>query len=312
MPEWFRGRSENRVHGFDSRRRLHLLSMSPALRAGFVDSGNDLLPVGEAGRPRWRRLLTPTGRLALGTRIGRGSESDGGRHGRRSDERPSLRGAVRHHVSHLDPCRASLPAPVLDDPAGYIAGGGTDTQIYLRRAAGVPPHHRERRNGRGATPGSRGGNSEILAIGYVGARIIECVFIAGGHHLRARRRQPASGRSRSTDLAVSFAALKDWTLLFGPGLVVPFGNGLILGCPDVQVRPHPAAAGRAGSDRGPSPPGGRTWAFCSALWEVSGLVALFVAPEFAWELLLGLYAAIWGFRRAAPILSDSSPVHPSP
>jgi peptidoglycan/LPS O-acetylase OafA/YrhL len=28
-----------------------------------------------------------------------------------------------------------------------------------------------------------------------------------------------------------------------------------------------------------------------------------VAPEFLWELLLGIYAAIWGFRRAAPILS---------
>ena len=33
----------------------------------------------------------------------------------------------------------------------------------------------------------------------------------------------------AADLAVSLAALKDWTFLFGPGLVVPVGNGLILG-----------------------------------------------------------------------------------
>ena len=33
----------------------------------------------------------------------------------------------------------------------------------------------------------------------------------------------------AADLAVSLAQLKDWTFLFGPGLVVPFGNGLILG-----------------------------------------------------------------------------------
>ena len=33
----------------------------------------------------------------------------------------------------------------------------------------------------------------------------------------------------AADLAVSLAALKDWTFLFGPGLIVPFGNGLILG-----------------------------------------------------------------------------------
>ena len=31
------------------------------------------------------------------------------------------------------------------------------------------------------------------------------------------------------DLAVSLAALKDSTFLLGPGFVVPFGNGLILG-----------------------------------------------------------------------------------
>ena len=33
----------------------------------------------------------------------------------------------------------------------------------------------------------------------------------------------------AADLAVFLAALKDWTFLFGPGLVVPFGNGLLLG-----------------------------------------------------------------------------------
>ena len=39
-------------------------------------------------------------------------------------------------------------------------------------------------------------------------------------------------------------------------------------------------------------------------WERIGAVALLVAPEFLWELLvLGIYPAIWGFRRTAPILS---------
>ena len=31
--------------------------------------------------------------------------------------------------------------------------------------------------------------------------------------------------------------------------------------------------------------------------------ALLVIPEFLWELSLGIYAAIWGFRKDAPILS---------
>ena len=51
----------------------------------------------------------------------------------------------------------------------------------------------------------------------------------GRDHPRARGRQPAPGLSRRGRPAVSLAALKDWTFLFGPGLIVPFGNGLILG-----------------------------------------------------------------------------------
>ena len=71
--------------------------------------------------------------------------------------------------------------------------------------------------------------NEALAIGYVAARIMESVFIAARDHLRARGRQLAAGLSERARPAFSLAALKDWTFLFGPGLVVPFGNGLILG-----------------------------------------------------------------------------------
>jgi hypothetical protein len=38
-------------------------------------------------------------------------------------------------------------------------------------------------------------------------------------------------------------------------------------------------------------------------WERTSAVSVLVAPEFLWELLLGIYAAVWGFRRTAPILS---------
>src|SRR4029079_9484295 len=71
--------------------------------------------------------------------------------------------------------------------------------------------------------------NEALAIGYVAARIIESVFIAAGIVLVlgvVSLRQDSPG---AADLAVSLAAMKDWTFLLGPGMVVPFGNGLILG-----------------------------------------------------------------------------------
>lgn len=196
---------------------------------------------------------------------------------------------------------ALLYLPVVDDPAGYIAGGGQDTQIYLGAfleflliianiGTAVVLYPIARRQ------------NEILAIGYVAARVIESVFIAAGIIFVlgiVSLRQDAAGAS---DLAVSLAALKDWTFLFGPGLVVPVGNGLILGYLMYTSGLVPRSLALLGLIAGPVLLIGNLGVLFD-LWEVTGLVGLFVAPEFAWELLLGIYAAVWGFRRDAPILS---------
>ena len=42
------------------------------------------------------------------------------------------------------------------------------------------------------------------------------------------------------------------------------------------------------------------------LWDQSGLVNVLVVPEFIWEAFLGIYCAIWGFRRDSPILLPSA------
>ena len=118
--------------------------------------------------------------------------------------------------------------PVLDDPAGYIAGGGKDNQIYLGAflefllilanvGTAVVLYPIVRRQ------------NKILALGYVAARIIECVFLAAGIIFVLGVVSLRQDSPDAADLAVSLAALKDWTFLFGPGLTVPFGNGLILG-----------------------------------------------------------------------------------
>ena len=71
--------------------------------------------------------------------------------------------------------------------------------------------------------------NEILSLGYVTARLMECVFIAAGiifvlGIVSLRQDDPSASA-----LAVSLAALKDWTFLLGPGFIVGWGNGLILG-----------------------------------------------------------------------------------
>jgi hypothetical protein len=42
------------------------------------------------------------------------------------------------------------------------------------------------------------------------------------------------------------------------------------------------------------------------LWDAGSTVpAVTVIPEFLWELSLGIYCAIWGFRRDSPILAPT-------
>ena len=224
----------------------------------------------------------------------------------RSLESADQRNARIFGVLFLITFLTSIPAvqlfqPVLDDPAGYIAGAGKDNQIHL----GVVLEFLLIISNVGTAvvlyPIARRQN-EILAIGYVAARIIECVFLAAGIIFVlgvVSLRHDAPG---AADLAVSLAALKDWTFLFGPGLVVPFGNGLILGYLMYTSGLVPRPLTWLGLIGGPLLLVGNLGVLFD-WWEQTGVVSLLVAPEFLWELLLGIYATIWGFRRAAPILS---------
>src|SRR6476619_5427862 len=117
--------------------------------------------------------------------------------------------------------------PVLDDPVGYIAGGGKDDQIYLGAFLELLLVISNVGTAVVLYPIARRQN-EALAMGYVGARSIESTFIAAGiifvlGVVGLRHDLPSAH-----DAAFTLAALKDWTFLFGPGFF-PLGNGLLLG-----------------------------------------------------------------------------------
>src|SRR5688572_23410005 len=184
---------------------------------------------------------------------------------------------------------------VLDDPAGYIAGGGKDNQIYLGAflefllilanvGTAVVLYPIVRRQ------------NELLAVGYVAARIIECVFIAAGIIFVLGVVTLRQDSPDAADLAVSLAALKDWTFLFGPGFVVPFGNGLILGYLMYSSGLVPRRMAWLGLIGGPLLLIGN-FGVLFDWWDQTGAVSVLVIPEFLWELFLGIYAAVWGFRR---------------
>ena len=201
----------------------------------------------------------------------------------------------------------SLFQSVLDDPAGYISGDGKDNQIYLGAFLDFLLVLANVGTAVVLYPIARRQN-EYLAIGYVAARIIECVFIAAGVILMLgvvslRMDSPDAG-----DLAVSLAALKDWCQLFGPGLVVPFGNGLILGYLMYRSRLVPRPWPWLGLIGGPLLLIGNLGDLFD-WWEPTS-VAFLVIPEFIWEAFLGIYCAIWGFRRDSPILASRRTMAP--
>src|ERR671936_2681895 len=206
----------------------------------------------------------------------------------------------------------SIPAlllyePALRDPVGYIAGGGHDRRILLGAllellliianigtAVVIVPILRRQ--------------FEELSIGYVTARLFECTFILVGILAMlgiVTLHREAAGANEGT-IAYTLAAIKDWTFLLGPGWFVGWGNGLILAYMMYRTQLVPRPWPWLGLIGGP-------------LLLLTGNPLLFRGeysgralkgpasiPEALWELFLGVYCTVWGFRREAPILSESA------
>ncbi len=205
----------------------------------------------------------------------------------------------------------SIPAlllyeSVLRDPVGYIAGGGHDNRILfaallelvlivanIGTAVVIFPIVRRQ--------------SEELALGYVAARLVECTFILVGIVCMLgiiTLHQQVAGASEGT-VAYTLAALKDWTFLLGPGWVVGWGNGLILGYIMYRTGLVPRKAAWLGLVGGPLIIISGTAVMFSGNNPGStlhGLQGLATAPEFIWELFLGVYCTFRGFRPSSPIL----------
>ena len=154
--------------------------------------------------------------------------------------------------------------------------------------------------------------SEKVALGYVTARVMECVFILVGlisimsivSVSNALAGATGAEAAALTAQGNSLAATYDWAFLFGPGLVVGFGNGLMLGYLMYKSGLMPRRLAMLGLIGGPM----LILSFVLILFGVyengSGPSALMALPEIVWELSLGIYPAWKGFR-ASPITSDT-------
>jgi hypothetical protein len=199
--------------------------------------------------------------------------------------------------------------PLLNDP-NYIIGAGADSrvlwgallEVFLVIAnigtAVVLFSILKRQN-------------EGLALGYVAARVVESLIIAVGIiSLLAvvTLRQGfagAAGADAATLVTVgkSLVAIHAATFLLGPGFCVGIGNGLMLGYLMYRSGLVPRGMAMLGLLGGPL-------LFASSILVLFGFYeqlsvwhAIATIPEFFWELSLGIWLIVKGFK-PAPIASQ--------
>jgi hypothetical protein len=230
-----------------------------------------------------------------------------------SDLDPTRRTSMVTGVLFVITFVTSIPAVVLYQPvlhhADYIVGAGADNRVLwgaflevllvianIGTAVALFPILKRQHEG--------------LALGFVTARLMESVFIVIGIlsvvSIVTLRQDGGSGGADAATLVTvgkALVAVKDWTFLLGPGFVVGIGNGLILGYLMYRSGLVPRRMAMLGLVGGP-------------LICVSGAAVLFglidsgsltqgiaTIPEFVWELSLGIYLMVKGFR-PSPITAD--------
>jgi hypothetical protein len=204
-----------------------------------------------------------------------------------------------------------LYGPLLDDPRYIVGGGGADDGLALGAllelilivaniGTAVVLYPVVKRV------------SEILALGYITARVIESVFIAVGLLIvlsMVTLRQEAAGADAGSLLAVgqSLVALQKWTFLLGPGFVVGIGNGLILGYLMYRSGLVPRGMAILGLIAGPVLLARFVGILFGVFEPMSVLGSVMVVPEFIWELALGIWLTVRGFNPSAlaSLLRDS-------
>lgn len=215
-------------------------------------------------------------------------------------------------VFYLITFAASIPAliligPVLHDP-GYVTSAGADTRVaagclldLVNAIAAV---------GTAVTlfPVVRRQN-EGLALGFVASRSFEAaVIVIGVVSLLAvvtlrKDLAGAPGADPAGYVAAgrSLVAVRDWTFLLGPGLMPAF-NALCLGSLLYRSRLVPRLIPAIGLAGAPLLLAVAVATLFGVNTQISPLSEVATIPIFIWELSVGVYMTVKGFR-PAPVTS---------
>lgn len=216
------------------------------------------------------------------------------------------------------PAQLALYHLLLSDPARYMHGSGGDSAVSLGAlleailvianvgTAVVLYPIVKRQN-------------EIVALAFVMERVLESVAIMVGFFslLAAVTLRQGGAGARGADAAAlvtagkSLVAVHDWTFLFGPGFLDGLGTGLMLGYLMYTSGLMPRGLALLGIIGGP-------------LVMASGIAVLFgvfkagsagqfiaTIPEILWELSVGIYLTVKGFK-PSPLASRHAQPQPTP
>ena len=191
----------------------------------------------------------------------------------------------------------SIPAVLLYrsvvNHANYIVGPGADTRIALGALLEMILIIANVGTAVVLFPILKRQN-EDLALGYVGARLMESAFIAIGIvSLLAvvTLRKDVGGPGGAASLVAvgrSLVAVRNWTFVLGPGWVVGVGNGLLLGYLMFRSGLVPRGLAMLGLIGGPLIIASGTAVLFGAIARGSKAQGIATIPEFLWELSLGI------------------------
>ena len=198
--------------------------------------------------------------------------------------------------------------PPLFDNANYIVSGGADSRVVwgafcemllvianIATAVVLYPLLRRQHEG--------------LALGFVTARVIECVFICVGilsvlTIVTMRQDLPADSAGLAT-VGSALSALHEWTFDLGPGLTVGVGNGLILGYLMYRSGLVPRGMAVLGIVGGIGICLSGAAVLLGLTENGSPFQLAAAMPEFFWELSLGIYLIVKGFKPSSLLTAAS-------
>jgi Domain of unknown function (DUF4386) len=208
----------------------------------------------------------------------------------------------------------ALYPPLLDNPDYLVSAGSDDKVLWgafleviliianIGTAVALFPLLRRRYEG--------------LALAFVTARVMESVFIAVGvlaalTAVTLRQDVAGAGDASSATLVAighTLVTLQEWSFNLGPGFVVGVGNGLLLGYMLYRTGLVPRGMAWLGLVGGV----GICLSGTAVLFGVieAGSLPLVAAsiPEFFWELSLGIYLLVKGFKPSS-LTGDQAGTH---